>query len=197
VSFWNSLFGGKKVSKEDEKSESPFMPEKKDPVEISFANNFISKGGRFLFSESELDCKKFFNNTLKENNWNKSDLFSLDQKITGTFNLEADLNTSSISDKKVAFISCEFLIANTGGILISSNQIKNLKLIQLPEHIIVKAKTNQFASDVSEGMSKLKAFYSKNIPTNITTLNAKNSDKESDFLSHGNSSKNIYLLLEE
>jgi hypothetical protein len=197
VSFWNSLFGGKKVSKEDEKSESPFMPEKKDPVEISFANNFISKGGRFLFSESELDCKKFFNNILKENNWNKSDLFSLDQKITGTFNLEADLNTSSISDKKVAFISCEFLIANTGGILISSNQIKNLKLIQLPEHIIVKAKTNQFASDVSEGMSKLKAFYSKNIPTNITTLNAKNSDKESDFLSHGNSSKNIYLLLEE
>jgi hypothetical protein len=197
VSFWNSLFGGKKVSKEDEKSESPFMPEKKDPVEISFANNFISKGGRFLFSESELDCKNFFNNILKENNWNKSDLFSLDQKITGTFNLEADLNTSSISDKKVAFISCEFLIANTGGILISSNQIKNLKLIQLPEHIIVKAKTNQFASDVSEGMSKLKAFYSKNIPTNITTLNAKNSDKESDFLSHGNSSKNIYLLLEE
>jgi hypothetical protein len=197
LSFWNSLFGGKKVSKEDEKSESPFMPEKKDPVEISFANNFISKGGRFLFSESELDCKKFFNNILKENNWNKSDLFSLDQKITGTFNLEADLNTSSISDKKVAFISCEFLIANTGGILISSNQIKNLKLIQLPEHIIVKAKTNQFASYVSEGMSKLKAFYSKNIPTNITTLNAKNSDKESDFLSHGNSSKNIYLLLEE
>jgi hypothetical protein len=59
VSFWNSLFGGKKVSKEDEKSESPFMPEKKDPVEISFANNFISKGGRFLFSESELDCKNF------------------------------------------------------------------------------------------------------------------------------------------
>jgi hypothetical protein len=197
LSFWNSLFGGKKVSKEDEKSESPFMPEKKDPVEISFANNFISKGGRFLFSESELDCKNFFNNILKENNWNKSDLFSLDQKITGTFNLEADLNTSSISDKKVAFISCEFLIANTGGILISSNQIKNLKLIQLPEHIIVKAKTSQFASDVSEGMSKLKAFYSKNIPTNITTLNAKNSDKESDFLSHGNSSKNIYLLLEE
>jgi hypothetical protein len=197
LSFWNSLFGGKKVSKEDEKSESPFMPEKKDPVEISFANNFISKGGRFLFSESELDCKNFFNNILKENNWNKSDLFSLDQKISGTFDLETDINTSSVSDKKVAFIGCEFLIANTGGILISSNQIKNLKLIQLPEHIIVKAKTNQFASDVSEGMSKLKAFYSKNIPTNITTLNAKNSDKESDFLSHGNSSKNIYLLLEE
>ena len=45
-------------------------------------------------------------------------------------------------------------------------------------------------------MSKIKAFYSKNLPSNITTLNAKNNEKESDFLSHGNSSKNIYLLLQ-
>ena len=113
-----------------------------------------------------------------DHNWSYF-IVNFGQKISGTFDLETDINTSSVSDKKVAFIGCEFLIANTGGILISSNQIKNLKLIQLPEHIIVKAKTSQFASDVSEGMSKLKAFYSKNIPTNITTLNAKNSDKES------------------
>ena len=76
------------------------------------------------------------------------------------------------------------------------NQIKNLNLSQLPEYIIVEAKINQFANDVSEGMSKIKAFYSKNLPSNITTLNAKNNEKESDFLSHGNSSKNIYLLLQ-
>lgn len=101
-----------------------------------------------------------------------------------------------LKKKKIAFIKCEFLIANTGGILISSNQIKNLNLAQLPEYIIVEAKINQFANDVSEGMSKIKAFYSKNLPSNITTLNAKNNDKESDFLSHGNSSKNIYLLLQ-
>ena len=81
--------------------------------------------------------------------------------------------------------------------MISSNQIKNLSLTEFPENIIVKAKVVQFAQDVSDGMSRLKASYSKNLPSNITTLNAKNLDKESDFLSQGNSSKNIYLLLEE
>ena len=71
MSFWNKLFG-KKDSREEIRSESPFMPEKKDPVEISFAHNFIKRGGRFLFSESDSDYKNYFNKILDENQWKKS-----------------------------------------------------------------------------------------------------------------------------
>ena len=177
-------------------SKSPFMPEKKQPVEIVFAHNFTEKGGRFLFSESHSDCENFFQNILSENNWINSDVFLLDKSLGKYFNLKIN-DTSEIKEKKVALINCEFLIAKTGGIMISSNQIKNLSLTEFPENIIVKAKVFQFAQDVSDGMSRLKASYSKNLPSNITTLNAKNLDKEADFLSQGNSSKNIYLLLEE
>ncbi len=173
------------------------MSEKKDPIEISFVNNFQEKGGRFLFAEPESDFKSFFENILNENHWSKSDIFSLDSEIVKNFNIDVNEDGIISKGKKVDFIKCVFLIANTGGILISSNQIKDLPLIELPEYIIVKANTNQFARDVSEGMSKLKALYSKNLPTNITTLNDKNPEKESYFLSHGNSAKNIYLLLQE
>ena len=197
MSFWKKIFGQKKVSQEDGKSQSPFMPEKKDPVEIVFAHNFTEKGGRFLFSESNSDLNIFFKNILEENSWMKSDVFYLDVELSKQFDIKINNETTIVKEKKVAFINCEFLIANTGSVLVSSNQIKNLNLVQLPENIIVKAKTSQFARDVSEGMSKLKALHSKSLPTNITTINAKNSDKESDFLSHGNSSKNIYLLLQE
>ena len=197
MNFWNSLFGKKKDEKGNENSQSPFMPEKKDPVEISFAYNFTKKGGRFLFAESESNFKSFFENILNENRWSNSDVFSLDSEIAKNFNIDINEDVIISKEKKAAFIKCEYLIANTGGILISSNQIKNFNLNKLPENIIVKAKINQFVRDVSEGMSKLKGFYSKNLPTNITTLNAKNSEKESDFLSHGNSAKNIYLLLQE
>ena len=41
----------------------------------------------------------------------------------------------------------------------------------------------------------LKSFYSNKLPTNITTLNPKNLDKESDFLSQGQGAKNIYLII--
>ena len=125
---------------------------------------------------------------------NKYDIFILDKKIAKEFYLDSN-ELKKKKEKKVAFIGCEFLIANTGGILISSNQVENLNLAHLPDNIIVKASMNQFASDISDGMSKLKTQYEKDLPINITNLNAKNPEKESDFLSHGNSSKNIYLLI--
>ena len=43
----------------------------------------------------------------------------------------------------------------------------------------------------------LKSKYFGNLPTNITTLNAKDSSKENDFLTEGKSAKNIYLILQE
>jgi hypothetical protein len=50
---------------------------------------------------------------------------------------------------------------------------------------------------VSEGMTSLKNKYPDRLPSNITTLNVKNSVDEKDFLSYGNSAKSLYLLLEE
>ena len=46
MGIWDKFFGnttGKKTK------ESPYMPIKEDPIDIIFAKNFTSKGGRFLF----------------------------------------------------------------------------------------------------------------------------------------------------
>ena len=51
--------------------------------------------------------------------------------------------------------------------------------------------------DVSEGMTRLKSKYSKRFPTNITTINVKNKFIEDDFLSYGNSAKDIYLIISD
>ena len=196
MSFWNIFFGNKEEDNKKKSIQSPFMPNSKEPIEIEFARNFTRKGGRFLFGDSKNDHASFFEKILNENSWIKSDVISLDIKLAQEFNLDHDKELIISIKKKVAFIECEFLIANTGGILISSNQIKNLSLVQLPENIIVSATVDQFAGDLSDGMSKLKNLHEKNLPSNITNLNAKNPTKESDFLSQGSSSKNIYLLIQ-
>tara|TARA_B100001057_G_scaffold69343_1_gene63148 strand:- start:6594 stop:7190 length:597 start_codon:yes stop_codon:yes gene_type:complete len=198
VSFWNNLFGKKKSPEEMDNPQSPFMPKKKDPIEISFASNFTNKGGKFLFVDSDEMAVSFFKEILIENRWVHSDIACLDSEISFFYNLDLiNDEAAGINEKKILFIKCEFLIANTGGILISSNQIKNLNLTQLPENIIITANTKQFANDVSDGMSMLKSFYSDELPTNITTINPKNSNKESDFLTHGKGGKNIYLILNQ
>ncbi len=100
-------------------------------------------------------------------------------------------------DLKALVVECEYLLSNSGRMLISSNQIKNNKLDSLPDILIVIATSNQFVGDVSEGMTRLKSKYSKKFPTNITTINVRNKFIEDDFLSYGNSAKDIYLIISD
>ena len=87
------------------------------------------------------------------------------------------------------------MISNSGKILLSNQQIKHLKLTELPKTILISAKISQFSKDVSEAMSNLKNKYKKNFPTNITTLKA--ISKNEKIMSQTTDSKNIYLLLED
>ena len=75
---------------------------------------------------------------------------------------------------KTCIIRCEFLISNTGLILVCDKQIKHFKLKELPDTLIIISQINQFSKDVSEAMSLLKNKYENTIPTNITTINIYN-----------------------
>ena len=95
------------------------------------------------------------------------------------------------------FTTCEYLIANDGSLLISSNQIAEKKLNELPKNFIVFATTSQIVQTIGEGLHGIKAKNKKNIPTNITTIKHFKVVDDDNFLSYGSSSKNLYLLLLE
>ena len=71
------------------------------------------------------------------------------------FAMTAHIVYSKIDNENVKALvtECEFLISNTGRILICNKQIKSNKIEDLPSVLIVLAKSNQFVSDVSEGMT--------------------------------------------
>ena len=196
VSFWSIFSRNKKKSKESIE-QSPFLPKIKDPVEILFAKNFTKKGGRFIFCETASESDNNFENILKENNWTEKNIFCNRKNLILKFGLSTGLLNLELNKSNVFLTTCEYLIANKGNILISNHQLKNFKLTELPINLIVFSSINQIASDVSEGMTKLKNKYKKKVPSNITTLKPKKLIEENDFLSYGNSAKNIYLLLQD
>jgi len=111
-------------------------------------------------------------------------------------------NINEISGKlnqyKALVIHCEYLISNTGKILLSNQQIQHFKLNELPKTIIILAKINQLCSDVSQAMTALKNKYKNNIPTNITSIKAlSNLDLGNKMAPSDSTAKSIYLLLEE
>lgn len=190
MSFWAKFFGKKK-----KKEKSKYLPENKIPNDLSFVKKFTIKGGRFLFCENNNETSFNFNEILVENNWNLNEVFCFDNDIKKKLNVDVLKDEFSPKNFKTCIIKCEFLISNTGLILVCDKQIKHFKLKELPNTLIILSQTNQFSKDVSEAMSLLKNKYENTIPTNITTINIYNYlEKENDISLDKNNSKNIYLL---
>lgn len=199
MSFLDRLFNKKKNLYSKEESEvSPYMSVIKPPLDEMFTINFKNNGGKFLYCESLEEIHQNFDNILSENKWQGTKMLCYNnvlEKKFEKFNIEyTKLNTTTTYS---FFTPCEYLIADVGSILISSNQIKEEKLKELPDNFIVFATTSQFVESIRDGLRGIKASYQNKIPSNITTINHFEIKEEKDFLTYGSSSKNLYLLLLE
>jgi len=192
LGFWD-LFQKKETN--DRKDESHDNDEASQ--ELVFAKKFTEAGGKFIYIDEGDSVIDTFTKIKEENQWDKNNVKSLSPVLSKNLGIKKINDISENDDLKALVIECEYLLSNTGRMLISSKQIKNNKVDLLPDILIVIATSDQFVGDVSEGMTKLKSKYSKKFPTNITTINVKNKFIEDDFLSYGNSAKDIYLIISD
>ena len=200
MNFFKNIFKKNKptnkTSSSNKDEKSSFMPKIETPTDNRFVQNFIKNGGKFLYSENENEVNKNIALIIEENGWKKSSLFSLDKEISKKFKLDYSFSKNSKDETTWLISTCEYLIADDGSILISSNQVAEKKLNELPENIIILAKTDQLINNISEGLSGIKNS-GTSIPSNITNLKHFKDCNDKDFLSYGSSSKNLYLILLE
>ena len=192
MGFWD-LFQKKKTN--DTKDESHDNDQTSE--ELVFAKKFTEAGGKFIYIDKGDSVIDTFTKIKEENKWDKNNVKCLTPALSKNLGIKKTNDIAENDDLKALVIECEYLLSNTGRILISSNQIKNNKIDSLPDILIVIATSNQFVGDVSEGMTKLKSKYSKKFPMNITTINVKNKFIEDDFLSYGKNAKDIYLIISD
>ncbi|MGM0635902.1 MAG: LUD domain-containing protein [Bacteroidota bacterium] len=200
MKLFERLFGksNKKSRKKSRKDpdESKFMPEPKLPVDEEFMNNFKGNGGKFLYCENEDELQNTFQSIIAENNWYEDKVYCTSDSLCSRF----DIDKSKLDKSKNAtyFVSvCEYLIANTGALLVTSDQIGEKKLAELPDNFIILAKTSQLLETIGEGLQLIKQKHKDRIPSNITTMKTFEGKQNNDFLSYGSPSKNLYLLLLE
>ncbi len=192
MGFWDFFKSKKNDKSESDESSLPNI----GSDDLIFAKNFTSSGGRFIFIDEINSTKEVFEKIFEENQWIPGNVCTLNPNIAKNLEIRS-IRKIDNENVKALVTECEFLISNTGRILICNKQIKSNKIEDLPSVLIVLAKSNQFVSDVSEGMTMLKNKYKGNFPTNITTLNVKNKLNEDNFLTYGNSAKDIYLILSD
>ena len=192
MGFWDFFKSKKNDNSESEESSLPNI----GSDDLVFAKNFTNSGGRFIFIDEINSTKEVFEKIFEENQWDSENVCSLNPNVAKNLEIRS-IRKIDNENVKALVTECEYLISNTGRILICNKQIKSNKIEDLPSVLIVLAKSNQFVSDVSEGMTMLKNKYKGNFPTNITTLNVKNKLNEDNFLTYGNSAKDIYLILSD
>ncbi|CAL2055388.1 LUD domain-containing protein [Tenacibaculum sp. 190524A05c] len=195
MNFLRKLFSSYKESGKDNYI-------RKQPVKLSlddsFVHHFINKGGKFLYCTKIEEVIHNLQSISKENKWDTLSCNDVDLlKLTKKIDISID---KTLKNNNPIFVSCEHLIANSGEILFSSNQIGSHKLASLSDNFIVYATTSQLVKNISEGLTGIKTNFRGNIPTNISSVkNYSITDNVADdFLNYGNSnSKNLYLLLFE
>ena len=200
MNLFRKIFSAK--SKEEEKTSEKdhsdkYLPKKELPVDELFTVNFNQNGGKFLYTESLEEAQEFLQKILEENNWEDKTALILNSKLKQKFKNFSWQTTKNINDGYFLFTTCEYLIANDGSLLISSNQIAEKKLKELPKNFIVFASTSQIVQTIGQGLQGIKVKNKKKIPSNITTIKHFKIDDETNFMSYGSSTKNLYLILLE
>lgn len=200
--LFRSFFKSKKSNNQEEESEIEYkyLPKKDELVEEKFTLNFISNGGKYLYAIDSDECEQYFNEILKENNWEEKSMLCFKKDFTKNFipNNKIKFNKSNLNSN-LFITDCEFLVAKDGSILVSAKQIQSYKSNDLPNNIIVMAKTSQLSETLSKGLEGIRIKYSNNLPSNITSIKNfnKNEGEDLNFLTYGSSAKNLYLILLE
>ncbi|ARN78014.1 lactate utilization protein B/C [Nonlabens spongiae] len=206
MSLFKKLFNLSQKPEEKTQEKTPderskYMPEQPDlPVDERFIHHFTRLGGRFLYCLNQDEVDHNFKNIIKEHGWENSAAFCPDANLKERFDdLDLDISCNNL-EADMLISRCEYIIADTGAILFSSNQVKQFKTFELPDTYVILASTSQIVESIGEGLRGIKIKNQRDIPTNITTLkhfkkNEHSDDK--DLMTYGAAHKLVYLLLLE
>jgi hypothetical protein len=200
MSLFRKIFGPKSDESQEHPSNeqrSKYMPEIKLPIDERFTINFKANGGKFLYCEDLDEVNTNLKLIINENGWEDDNVMLFDPRLAEKFKSHNLKISNRVSECTYFLSTCEYLIANDGSLLISSLQIAEKKLKELPPNFVIFATTSQFVETISEGLRGIKNKNREKIPSNITTIKHFKACDDKDFLSYGSSSKNLYLLLLE
>src|SRR5688572_20181236 len=114
-----------------------------DPYELIFAQNFTDAGGQFVFCENEEDfCYNIQALTSEES---YGSIWAGEEAVTSLLTRAGVKFSSKASDLDTATTTvtlCEFLVARTGSIVITSKQVEGRKAGVYPDNHIVVARTS-------------------------------------------------------
>jgi L-lactate dehydrogenase complex protein LldG len=181
---------------QSEGNRSVFQPLTQE-LEVEFAEQFSRLQGRFVFCLSYQELAIQLNEILRNNKWTK--IFCKEDFLVNK--LKDQVFTGFMADNlagcDASVTGCEFLIARTGSIVMSSHQQSGRTVsVYAPVHICI-AHTSQLVYDLRQGIEKMKEKYAANLPSMITFASgpSRTADIEKTLVVGVHGPKEVFVFL--
>jgi L-lactate dehydrogenase complex protein LldG len=174
-----------------EGSESVFQPQQQDLV-VEFAEQFTALQGKFVFCVDKEELVEGFKKLCYQNQWTK--IYCEEDRWKTIIPSKSLYNDIVTCDASVT--SCEFLIARTGGIVMTSVHQGRIPSVYAPVHVCI-ATTSQLVYDIKDGLTGLKAKYRQYLPSLITfaTGPSRTADIEKTLVVGVHGPKEVYCFV--
>lgn len=186
----NSLFGTEEENKEKGLLEYGDELKHSDP-DYKFAQLFTRSGGIFNYCANETEALGILKKIVEVEGI--SSVFCYDEDLKNFLEvINIPYTTCLENNNEAAFITCEYLIAYDGSIMLSHNNILHFNSLHLPEKVIIMANVSQIVENSSKAMMKIKRR--KSLVKNLTSISSGKSQLD---YSDKKDTKIFLLLLED
>jgi L-lactate dehydrogenase complex protein LldG len=177
-----------------EGTSSVFQPQTEE-LEILFAEEFTKLLGKFAFCINETDAKNQIKKLILQQNW--ENVYCNEKELLNLFKEFTEVKKSSLANCDAAITSCNYLVARTGAIVMSSSQQSGRTVsAYAPVHICI-AYVDQLVFDTRDALKDLKRKYANNIPSFITFAAgpSRTADIEKTLVVGVHGPKEVYVFL--
>lgn len=167
--------------------------------EIQFAEQFTQLQGKFIYCINRQELAFQFASLVRKQDW--SPIFCAEQKLIEMLGepLSERLTTTDLAGCQVSVTGCEYLVARTGSIVLSSVQQQGRTAsVYAPIHICI-AFVDQLVEDIKDALVATREKHGTQFPSLLTlaTGPSRTADIEKTLVVGVHGPKEVYLFLVE
>lgn len=168
-------------------------------AEVEFAEQFTKLQGKFIFCINRQELAFQLGSLVRKQDWQK--VYCVEEVLIDSLSaqIEDRLVKTDLAHCDVAITSCEYLVARTGSIVLSTSTASGRSTsVYAPIHICI-AYTSQVVYDLKDALQAVKDKYGNNLPSLITFASgpSRTADIEKTLVVGVHGPKEVYLFLVE
>jgi L-lactate dehydrogenase complex protein LldG len=180
--------------------EKPLFRNMEEPEDITFAQELTAAGGHFIYCSNEMEFLRKLRSLVQDKEI--SGIVSAEPVITEFLEagkLPFATGEAALLNAASGLTTCEFLIARTGSIMVSSAMGSGRRLMAFPEIHMVIAFASQLVPELKDALAGIGKKYEHKMPSLVSLITgpSRTADIEKTLVMGAHGPRELYVFFIE